>query len=73
MHSVLIALTATEARHYKEIGALIGAVGAGVLFLAGVAGLRSSGFGGRWVGLTLAGILMAVGFVLLIIGLHYGP
>jgi hypothetical protein len=66
MHVLLAALSASTSRRTMELGALLGLVGGLVL---AVVGLRSSL---QKVGLLIAGLLLALGFVLLIVAWHYG-
>jgi hypothetical protein len=61
----IAALTAHTARRITELGALLGLIG-GLALAAGV--LPSL----RKTGLILAGLLLAVGFALIIYALHFG-
>jgi hypothetical protein len=58
-------------RHTQEIGVLIALVGGLVLVLSGVLGLFNAE---RWVersATILAGVLLAVGMIVLFFGLHH--
>jgi hypothetical protein len=61
----IAALTAHTARRITELGALLGLIG-GLALAAGV--LPSF----RKTGLIVAGLLLAVGFALIIYALHFG-
>jgi phage shock protein PspC (stress-responsive transcriptional regulator) len=65
MLMTIAALTAHTARRITELGALLGLIG-GLALAAGV--LPSF----RKVGLILSGLLLAVGFALIIYALHFG-
>jgi hypothetical protein len=67
---VIIALSASSARRIGEIGFIIGAVG-GVLVM--LAALRGSGGSSRGANpaMLLAGLCIAVGFVLGIVYIHW--
>jgi hypothetical protein len=68
----LLAMSKSQARHLQEIGFLIGAIGGLFLVIAAVLGLME--FSRRSeLGLVLvSGILLIVGFVLALIGIHGG-
>ena len=65
MLATLATLTAHTARRITELGALLGLIG-GLALAAGV----FPGF--RKAGLIAAGLLLAVGFLLMIYALHFG-
>jgi len=65
MHLTLAALTAHDTRRVMELGALLGLV-AGVLFAVAILP------GARRLGLLIGGVLLAVGFALIIYALHFG-
>ena len=65
MFTTFAALTAHETRQITEVGALLGLLGGVAVGLAAIHGFR------RW-GLLAAGVLLVVGFALIIYGLHYG-
>jgi hypothetical protein len=66
MHVLLAALSASTTRRALELGALLGLVGGLVL---AVVGLRSSL---QKAALLVGGLLLALGFVLLIVAWHFG-
>ncbi|GEM_PF-6934975 len=65
---LIIALTTVTARRIGEIGFVVGAIG-GLLLMLG-AGTASRSGGGR-ASLMLAGLCIAVGFVLGIVYMHW--
>ena len=65
MLATLATLTSHATRQVTELGALLGLIGGLALAAAVVPGFRKAG-------LILAGLLLAVGFVLIIYGLHFG-
>ncbi len=64
------AATATQKRHLQEIGLAICAVGAVALLLAGTFGLRSMSRTIERGTMIAAGALLAIGFVLQVLGIH---
>ena len=62
---LLATLSASSSRRITEIGALIGLIGGLVLAASFLPFLRR-------IGLILGGLLLAAGFALLIIAIHYG-
>ena len=67
----LLALAATSARRIGEIGFIVGAIG-GVLLALGAAGGNGRGASTARTLLVLAGVCIAVGFVLGIVTFHWG-
>jgi hypothetical protein len=65
MHTLLAVYSASNSRRIIEVGALAGVIGA--LLLAGSA----LPFLKR-IGLVLGGLLVAAGFALLIVAIHFG-
>ena len=65
MPAIVAALTAHTARRIAELGALLGLIGG-----LAVAGGAFPGF--RRIGLIAGGLLLAVGFALMIYALHFG-
>jgi hypothetical protein len=65
MFFTVAALTAHTARRITELGALLGLLGGIALAASAYPSLRQSGK-------VVAGVLLAVGFVLIIYALHYG-
>ncbi|HMK92276.1 MAG TPA: hypothetical protein VK576_04695 [Thermoleophilia bacterium] len=65
MDMTLAALTAHNTRRVTELGALLGLV-AGILLAIAILP------GARRLGMLIGGILLAVGFALIIYALHYG-
>jgi hypothetical protein len=65
---LFISLAATTARRIGEIGFILGAIGALLLVLGAGASSRS---GGGRASLMLAGLCIAVGFVLGIVYMHW--
>ncbi len=64
----LLALAASTARRIGEVGFIIGAIGGLLIMLAAAAGRGSRG--GR-ASSTLAGLCIAVGFVLGVVYMHW--
>ncbi len=69
-HSGHAASTATQKRHLQEIGIAICALGAVAIVLAGTFGLRSMSRAVERGTMIVAGILLAIGFVLQVLGIH---
>jgi hypothetical protein len=68
----LLALSASAARRFGEIGFIVGAIG-GILFIAGAAALANSARASTArTFFMLAGVCIAVGFVLGIVAFHWG-
>jgi len=65
MLATLATLSAHTTRRYAELGALLG-------LIAGIAVVAAAMPGLRRVGLTVGGILLIVGFGLIIYALHFG-
>ena len=65
MLAIVAALTAHATRQVTELGALFGLLGGVALGLAAVPRYR------QWA-LVAAGVLIVVGFALIIYGLHFG-
>jgi hypothetical protein len=65
MYSLFATLSAASSRRITEIGALAGVIGALLLAGSAIPFLRH-------VGLVLGGLLLAVGFALLIVAVHFG-
>jgi hypothetical protein len=62
----LLAMTQHQGVRWEEVGFLLGAIGGALLALGSVMPLA------RRTGTMLGGLLIAAGFVLAIIGVHYG-
>ncbi len=76
--NVIIALSGSTAHHLLQAGLVVGAVGALALVVAGAMGLRALRTGGasrreERIALIVGGLLIAIGFVLQIIGNHTAP
>jgi hypothetical protein len=65
MLAIVAVITAHTARRITEFGALLGLIGG-----LAVAGAAFPGF--RRIGLIVGGLLLAVGFVLIIYAVHFG-
>lgn len=65
MHSLLAVLSASNSRRISEIGALLGLIGGLALVVSILPLLRRAG-------LIVGGLLLAAGFALLILALHFG-
>lgn len=65
MLSIIAALTAHATRQVTELGALLGLLGGIALVVAAVQRYRL-------LALVAAGVLLVVGFALIIYGLHFG-
>jgi len=69
---VLAALSKASARHLEEIGFLVAAIGGVALVVGAVLGLMEFGRGSELGSVLVAGILLAVGLALAIVGVHGG-
>jgi drug/metabolite transporter (DMT)-like permease len=68
---MLAAWSFSLSRRLSQIGFLLDALGAGVIVLAALARLRRDHPVWLWL-LLAAGVLLAAGFVLVILALHWG-
>ncbi len=69
MHLLLVT-TAAQKRHLQEIGILIAGVGGVAVFLSGLFGLRSMSRTVERATTMVAGVLLTVGFIIELYGLH---
>jgi hypothetical protein len=69
MHLFLV-VTAAQKRHLQEIGILIAGIGAVAVFLSGLFGLRSMSRVVERATMMVAGVLLTVGFIIELYGLH---
>ena len=70
MDFVLATAAAANKRHMQEIGLIIAMVGALAIILSGAFGLRSMSRMIERSTMIVAGVLLGVGFVLQLYGLH---
>ena len=69
---LVLAVTVAQKRHMQEIGLAIAAVGAVVVVLSGIFGLRSMSRVAERSTMIVAGVFLAAGFVVQLLALHSG-
>ena len=69
---IVFATAAAQKRHMQEIGLIIAMVGALAVLLSGAFGLRSMSRTVERSTMMVAGILLGVGFLIQLLGLHSG-
>jgi len=67
---LVLAVTAAQKRHMQEIGLVIAAAGGVAVILSGVFGLRTMSRVVERSAMVVAGVLLAVGFVIQLLALH---
>ena len=70
--TILLTLSASQSRHFQEIGILIAAVAGVVLAVGAVLGIMEASRTTERGVVLAAGVLLAVGMVLAVYGLHRG-
>jgi drug/metabolite transporter (DMT)-like permease len=70
MDHLLLTVSAAQKHHFQEIGLVLAVVGALVIVLAGVLGLRPRSRLAEHTTMIIAGVLLAVGMALQLYGVH---
>jgi|HubBroStandDraft_1064217.scaffolds.fasta_scaffold277362_2 hypothetical protein len=66
----MLTVSAAQKHHFQEFGLVVAAIGALVIVLAGVLGLRPRSRVAEHTAMIIAGALLAVGMALQLYGVH---